>query len=89
LRHPTQDFFSSLLVAVSDQVRIVVFDDVKYASLVTPPLTTIHQPCDQLGASALQAMEQQRIATPDMPARDVFLDFQLVVRESCGSAQRI
>jgi DNA-binding LacI/PurR family transcriptional regulator len=76
--------FSELKIAVPDQVRLVSFDDVKYASLVTVPLTTIHQPCDQLGAAAIQAMVQ-RIETPDMPPRDILVDFYLVVRESCGA----
>jgi GntR family transcriptional regulator, arabinose operon transcriptional repressor len=76
--------FTELKIAVPDQVRLVAFDDVKYASLVTVPLTTIHQPCDQLGAAAIQAMVQ-RIETPDMPPRDILVDFHLVVRESCGA----
>jgi DNA-binding LacI/PurR family transcriptional regulator len=76
--------FTELKIVVPDQVRLVAFDDVKYASLVTVPLTTIHQPCDQLGAAAVQAM-LQRIETPDMPPRDVLVDFHLVVRESCGA----
>src|SRR5450631_4249294 len=46
--------FTELKIAIPDQVRLVAFDDVKYASLVTVPLTTIHQPCDQLGAAAIQ-----------------------------------
>jgi DNA-binding LacI/PurR family transcriptional regulator len=75
-----------LKISVPKQVRIVGFDDVKYASLVSVPLTTIHQPCAQLGAAAIQAMVQ-RIATPDSPARDVLVDFQLIVRESSGSAK--
>jgi DNA-binding LacI/PurR family transcriptional regulator len=70
-----------LNVAIPKQVRIVGFDDVKYASLVAVPLTTIHQPCAQLGAAAIQTM-LQRIAAPEMPARDVLIDFQLVVRDS-------
>jgi DNA-binding LacI/PurR family transcriptional regulator len=76
---------TELRVAIPDQIRIVAFDDVKYASLVATPLTTIHQPCEQLGAAAIQAMVQ-RMADPEMPARDVLVDFHLVVRESCGTA---
>jgi GntR family transcriptional regulator of arabinose operon len=76
-----------LRVPVPDQIRLVAFDDVKYASLVSVPLTTIHQPCDQLGSAAIQTMTQ-RIDSPGMPARDVLVDFHLVVRESCG-AQRL
>ena len=75
---------AELDVDVPARVKIVGFDDVKYASLVSVPLTTIHQPCDQLGAAAIQAMVQ-RIANPDMPARDILVDFRLVVRDSSGA----
>lgn len=71
-------------IAVPDEVRLVAFDDVKYASLVSVPLTTIHQPCAELGATAIQTMIQ-RIERPDMPARDILVDFFLAVRESCGT----
>jgi DNA-binding LacI/PurR family transcriptional regulator len=78
---------ADLDIQVPDQVRLVAFDDVKYASLVSVPLTTIRQPCDQLGAAAIQAMIQ-RIERPDSPARDILVDFQLIVRESCGTQVR-
>lgn len=75
---------TELKIAIPRQIRIVGFDDVKYASLVAVPLTTIHQPCAQLGAAAIQAMVQ-RLAHPDLPAREILVDFHLVVRESCGT----
>ncbi|MEP6716628.1 MAG: LacI family DNA-binding transcriptional regulator [Terriglobia bacterium] len=76
--------FADLGIAVPGGVRLVAFDDVKYASLVGVPLTTIHQPCDHLGAAAIQAMIQ-RIQSPEMPARDILVNFRLVVRQSCGT----
>jgi DNA-binding LacI/PurR family transcriptional regulator len=76
--------FTQLKIAIPGQVRLVAFDDVKYASLVAVPLTTIHQPCAQIGAAAIQAMIQ-RIEDPTMPSRDIFVDFRLIVRHSCGT----
>ncbi|MCB1132524.1 MAG: GntR family transcriptional regulator, partial [Verrucomicrobiae bacterium] len=35
-------------VRLPEQVRVVGFDDVKFATLVTPPLTTIQQPCREI-----------------------------------------
>jgi GntR family transcriptional regulator of arabinose operon len=75
---------ADLGVSIPQQVRLAAFDDVKYANVVSVPLTTVHQPCDQLGAAAVQTM-LQRIENHDMPARDVLVDFWLVVRDSCGS----
>jgi DNA-binding LacI/PurR family transcriptional regulator len=65
--------------------RIVGIDDVTYASLLPVPLTTIHQPCHEIGETAL-GMLLDRITHPRMPSRDVLLDCDLVIRQSCGSA---
>jgi DNA-binding LacI/PurR family transcriptional regulator len=72
---------SSLRVSVPSQIRIVGIDDVKYASLLQVPLTTIHQPCFDIGTTALLAM-LDRLERPNAPARDFLLDFRLVVRQS-------
>jgi LacI family transcriptional regulator len=64
--------------------RVVGFDDVKYATLVTPALTTIHQPCRDLAAIAFRTM-LERIADPTLPTRSIYLTPRLVVRESCGA----
>jgi GntR family transcriptional regulator of arabinose operon len=68
---------------VTDAVKITGIDDVKYASLLTVPLTTMKQPCMELGEMAIHLM-LSRIAQPDLPARDLLLDCKLVVRQSCG-----
>jgi GntR family transcriptional regulator of arabinose operon len=71
-------------VNVPADVRLVGIDDVKYASLLPVPLTTIHQPCVDIGAAAIQAMNH-RLRNPACPARDILLDFTLVVRQTCGA----
>jgi DNA-binding LacI/PurR family transcriptional regulator len=74
-------------VTVPENVRMVGIDDVKYASLLSVPLTTIHQPCADMGAVAITAM-LERLRNPKLPPRDILLNFQLVVRDSCGSRQK-
>ena len=64
--------------------RVAGFDDVKYATLVSPPLTTIHQPCRDLATIAFRTM-LERLAEPALPARSILLPPHLVVRESCGA----
>jgi GntR family transcriptional regulator, arabinose operon transcriptional repressor len=71
-------------VSVPSQVRMVGIDDVKYASLLSVPLTTIHQPCASMGAIAIRTM-LERLLYPQLPARDLLLNFEVVVRESCGA----
>jgi len=70
--------------SVPESVRIVGCDDVRYASLLTVPLTTMRQPCMEMGEMAIHLM-LSRIAQPDLPARDLLLDCKLVVRQSCGA----
>lgn len=76
-----------LSIKVPDEVRLAAFDDVKYASLLPVALTTIHQPCSAIGAAAVRAMIE-RVQNPGLPARDILLDFKLVVRESSGVESR-
>jgi len=76
-----------LQVSVPEQIRLAGIDDVKYASLLSVPLTTLHQPCAEMGAIAISAM-MERLRNPTLPARDILLNFRLVVRESCGSHKK-
>jgi len=68
---------------IPHDIRIVGMDDVEYASLLPVPLTTIHQPCREIGEAAVEAMVE-RIARPGLLARDILLDCRLVVRKSSG-----
>jgi DNA-binding LacI/PurR family transcriptional regulator len=69
---------------VPRDVRVVGFDDAKYATLVSPPLTTVHQPCRDIAVIAMRTM-LERIADPAIPERSLALTPRLVVRESCGA----
>jgi len=69
---------------IPEDVRVVGIDDVRYASLLPVPLTTMHQNCAALGVTAMAAM-LERLAHPDLPTRDILLATRLVVRRSCGA----
>jgi GntR family transcriptional regulator of arabinose operon len=71
-------------VSVPSQVKVTGIDDVRYASMLQTPLTTIHQPCLELGAAAMTMM-LNRIARPSMPTHDCLIDFELIVRQSTDS----
>ena len=66
---------------VPAHLRIVGIDDVEYASLLPVPLTTVRQPCREIGEAAMETM-LSRIANPNRAARDVLVECRLVVRES-------
>ena len=74
----------ALGVSIPQEIRIIGMDDVRYASLLPVPLTTIHQDCAGIGAAAMATM-LQRIEHPELPVRDVLVPFRLVVRRSCGA----
>lgn len=61
--------------------QVCGFDDVKYASLLSVPLTSFHQPCSDIGRIAAITMIN-RIKYPDSPARRITLKGDLIVRHS-------
>jgi DNA-binding LacI/PurR family transcriptional regulator len=76
-----------LKVAVPKTLRVVGFDDVRYATLLPVQLTTMQQPCREIALAAFQAM-RERIADPALPSRAIVLTPRLIVRESCGAYAR-
>jgi DNA-binding LacI/PurR family transcriptional regulator len=70
-------------VAVPGEVGIIGFDDVRYARHLKVPLTTIRQPCEEIGRLAVETM-LWRIENPDRPPRTVSVAGTLIPRQSCG-----
>jgi DNA-binding LacI/PurR family transcriptional regulator len=68
---------------IPHDLRIAGFDDVRYAELLPVALTTMHQPCLQIGEAAIATM-LDRIGNPHLAARSVLLNGRLVVRKSSG-----
>ncbi len=75
---------AQLKVNVPNEVRVVGLDDVKFAQLVSPALTTMQQPCREIAIAAFLAMTE-RLADPTIPARQITLAPRLIVRDSCGA----
>ncbi len=72
------------LVAVPDDVALVGFDDIPLAQQMEPPLTTVRQNAEQLGAAAV-ALLLDLIDNPSESGRRIILPSELVVRSSCGA----
>lgn len=70
-------------LTIPRDIMLAGFDDVSCASIMSPALTTIHQPCREIADVALE-MLFRRIASPESPSCNVLLDSQLVVRDSTG-----
>jgi LacI family transcriptional regulator len=71
-------------IRVPQDVAITGFDDVPVARHLHPPLTTVRQPMQELGAKAFDIL-YSRISAGGGKA-DTVLPVELVVRESCGCA---
>jgi LacI family transcriptional regulator len=71
-------------IKIPQDLRVVGFDDVRFATLLSVPLTTIQQPCRDIALTAFNAM-RERIADPTLPSRSLMLAPKLIVRESCGA----
>ena len=86
----SNDFTAALLIQTLTALRVRLphdlaiagFDDVNYATLLAVPLTTIRQPFRDIGQVAVRVM-RERLDNADMPARQVLLAGELIVRQSC------
>ena len=66
-------------ISVPQQLSVVGFDDVRPASYVNPPLTTVRQPLQEMGKTA---MEMVLDLIDKKPVQNKMLDCKLVARES-------
>jgi DNA-binding LacI/PurR family transcriptional regulator len=67
---------------VPRDVAVVGFDDIPFARIIDPPLTTIRSPIEEVGREAVRLLVksiQQQHCEPE-----VLLPTELVIRQSCG-----
>lgn len=70
-------------VDVPGEVAVTGFDGIDLGRHIQPPLTTVRQPMQPIGAAAVTLLEQ-RLSNPDQPPTDLRLPIQLELRASCG-----
>ena len=66
---------------VPDDVMLAAFDDLQLASMQTPALTTVHQPCAEIGTAVFKRMIS-RLKNRDEAVREISMRVDLAVRES-------
>jgi len=74
-------FLAEHNVNVPDDVSVTGFDDIGWARIVTPRLTTIAQPLVAIGTRAVELL-QERMSGATVPSRATVFDVALVERES-------
>ena len=71
-------------LAVPQDVTVVGFDDVDHTTMFHPYITTVAQPCYELGQQSAYLLYSQMRQEPNMP-RQLVMDHKLIVRESSAS----
>ena len=69
---------------VPEDISVIGFDDVRYAEITDPPLTTIAQPAEEIGERTLQRLIRA-IEGRDIGSTAEIVPHQLVVRRSTTS----
>lgn len=76
----------SMGLRVPDDLAVVGFDDIGFAEMFHPQLSTIAQPMHEIGETAMRLLLSV-IHCDDESPRQVVLPHSLVIRESCGAHQ--
>lgn len=74
-------------VSIPSDISVMGFDDIHYADLVTPALSTIRQPLEDIGNLCINSLIQQLKGESAEPGRKT-LPFTLIIRESTGTAPK-
>jgi LacI family transcriptional regulator, galactose operon repressor len=67
---------------IPDDISVIGFDDIRYASMVMPPLTTTRQPIAQVAEVAVNHLIEM-IADPATEPLQAVLPTSLIIRETC------
>jgi DNA-binding LacI/PurR family transcriptional regulator len=72
---------------VPRDISVVGFDDIAFAALSQPPLTTVFSPRQEIGQKAIEAL-MMTIEHPGQPGTEIHLSTYLVPRESSGPPRK-
>ncbi len=67
---------------VPQDVSVVGFDDMEWAPLANPPLTTLAQPTYEMGVRAVQMLLERIEGNAEERAKRLFMEPRLVIRDS-------
>lgn len=70
-------------LVVPDDLAIVGFDDLPQTTMIYPELTTIRQPCVELGVRATELLIK-RLENEHCEPEHIILPTELIIRQSCG-----
>jgi len=68
-------------VKIPGDIALIGFDDISVASIMSPALTTVKQPLDEMGRAAFD-LAVQSLENKNMKLQNIILQTKLVIRES-------
>jgi LacI family kdg operon repressor len=71
-------------IKIGERVGLIVFDNIPFADLVSPSVTTISQPSHEMGQKAAELLLKQ-INKEDVKMEDTVFECELFIRESTKS----
>jgi len=78
--------FRAAGLSIPRDISVIGFDDIAFAALSDPPLTTVSLPRTELGRRAVEAV-MKLIDHRDQPSTAIHVSTHLVVRASTASTQ--
>ena len=66
---------------IPQDISLMSIDDVTMSGMVTPALTTIHVPKEEMGQVAIEVLESRLIKRHSIPLK-IELPYKIVVRET-------
>lgn len=68
---------------IPEDISVMGFDDIHYSEYVTPALTTVHQPLQEIGTTCINLLLEQLRGNYVKPGKQ-YLPFELKIRASTG-----
>jgi LacI family transcriptional regulator len=69
-------------------VSVIGFDDLEFSTIVSPPLTSIHQPKYEVGEAAVEILLRHADRKKQHPPEHRVFDVKLIERQSCMARTR-
>lgn len=71
-------------VRCPEEMSLFSFDNLDFADVTGPPLSTVHQPGYQMGSNAARLLLERIRSEEELPPRRIVLDTELRIRQSVG-----
>ncbi|HEX4065253.1 MAG TPA: LacI family DNA-binding transcriptional regulator [Acidobacteriaceae bacterium] len=75
-------------VRVARDIALISFDDFQLAEILTPGLTVVRQPAEDLGRRAAELLFTRMESKKPLPQQKIVLSTTFHIRESCGCPER-